>query len=242
MKTSNLLASLLVVSAALPLASAQAGIVSVSGAAVMGAAPASVVPNAGAESNTNVAVFNELQGFTLTQAALVDATTTGLFNTLPSLTPGSIAMGTVVSSYYLHADPVGSSGTVYTYIGSVTFDSVILGIASLNAQLLDTDFLGAQGTSYPTAQTVNGVELDGTDFFRISSDRKSLDFQFLAWAGADSLRVITAGHPNAVPEPGAAGLVFAALGTLALVRRRTVTQTDGSASAQSRLWEHAAKA
>lgn len=228
MQTANLLASLLVVSSILPLASAQAGIVSVSGAAVMGAAPASVVQNAGPESNTGVAVFNEQQGFTLTQAALVDATSAGLFNTLASLTPGSIAMGTVVSSYYLHADPVGSSGTVYTYVGSVTFDSEILGIAGLNAQLLGTDLLGAPGTTYPTAQTVNGVELDGTDFFRISVDRRSLDFRLLAWAGADSLRVITASNANAVPEPGAAGLVFAALGALGLIRRRTARRRDAA--------------
>ena len=97
-----------------------------------------------------------------TQAALVDATPAGFFNTLASLAPGSIAVGTVVSSHCLHADPVGSSGTVYTCLGSVTFDFEILGIAGLNAQLPGTDLLGAPGATCPTAQTVNGVELDGT--------------------------------------------------------------------------------
>ena len=230
MQTANFWASLLVVSSVLPLAPAHAGIVSVSGAAVMGAAPGSVVPNAGLESNTSATVFGEQHNLMLTQAAVVNASTPGLFNSLASLTPGSIAMGTVVNSYYLHADPVGSSSTVYTYAGSVTFDSDILGLAGLNDQLFGTQFLGALGTIYPTAFTVNGVELDGTDSFRISNDRRSLDFRFLAWAGADSLRVITAGNASAVPEPGAAGLVFAALGALVLARRQPLAKAGCGAS------------
>jgi hypothetical protein len=58
----------------------------------------------------------------------------------------------------------------------------------------------------------------GTDSFTISADRRPLSFNVAAWAGADALRVITAG--NAVPEPGAAGQVLEALAALALTRRR----------------------
>ena len=219
MRSVKLLAHLVAASSALVLTSVQADIVSVSGAAALIAAPASVVPNAGYENFTQAGVFSERQNVNLAQSAQVDVTTTGFFDALVDLTPGSIAVGTLVSSYYLHADPVGSSGTPYTYIGSITFDADILGVAALNAQLVSTHFLGAPGTTYPTAGTVNGVDFpDGTDTLTVSGDRRTLSFKFVAWAGSDAVRVITAG--NTVPEPGALGLAFAALGALALMRRK----------------------
>jgi hypothetical protein len=219
MRSAKSVIRLLSASALLAVASAQAGIISVSGAALQIGSPGSVVPNAGFESFTHAAVFAERQNLMLAQPAHVDATTTGLFDSLSDLTPGTIAGGTWVSSYYLHADPVGASGTVYTYVGSVSFDSDILGIAALNSELLSTNLLGAAGTTYPGAGAVNGLDFpDGTDSFTVSSDRRTLSFRLAAWAGADALRVITEG--NAVPEPGALGLASAALGALALTRRR----------------------
>jgi len=225
MRSRQLLASLLAASSVFALSSVQASVVITTGASLI-TAPGSIVPNTAAiESNTLASVFNELQNVTLLQAATVDATTSGFFNSVASLTPGSIAAGTLVSSHYLHVDPVGSSGTVYTYRGTVTFDADILGVSARNAQILDTNFLGAPGTTYTTSGNVNGLDYgDGTlDSFTISGDRRTLSFVLQAWAGADALRVITAG--NAVPEPGALGLVFAALGALALTRRRQVAQT-----------------
>lgn len=219
MRSATLLVRLLTASAVLAAGSAQAGIISVSGAALQIGSPASVVPNAGYENFTRAAVFAERQDVVLTQAAQLNATTPGLFDSLADLTPGALAIGTLVSSYYLHADPVGASGTVYTYIGSVTFDSDILGIAALNAELLGTNLLGAPGTTYPGAATVNGLDYaDGTDWFSISGDRRTLSFRLAAWAGADALRVVTEG--NAVPEPGALGLASLALGAMVLARRR----------------------
>lgn len=220
MRIAKLLACLLATSSALALTSVQAGIVSVTGAALQMAPPGSVVPNAGIESFTHAAVFNERQNVLLAQAAQVDVTTTGFFDALADLTPGPIAVGTLVSSYYLHADPVGSSGTTYTYIGSITFDSDILGVAALNTQLVGTNSLGAPGTTYPNAGNVNGVDFpDGTDTLTVSANRRTLSFRLVAWAGSDAVRVITAG--NAVPEPSALALVFAALGALALTRPRS---------------------
>lgn len=223
MRTRPLLPGLLAISALLAMTSVQAGIVSATGAALQIAAPASVVPNSGVESFTAAHVFNEQQNVILSGAVAVGATTPGFFDALADLTTGSIATGTLVNSHYVHADPVSSSQTPYTYVGSVTFDADILGVASVNAELVGTNFLGVPGTLYPTAATVNGIDYSElTDSFSISSDRRTLSFTLLAYAGADSLRVITAGNTLAVPEPGAAGLVLAALGALALTRRRPV--------------------
>jgi len=223
MRSVKPMARLLAASSVLALTSVQAGIVSASGAAMQIAAPGSAVANSSLESFTNAFVFGERQNVTLAQAAPVDATTTGLFDALSDLTPGSVAIGTVVSSYYLHADPVGASSTLYTYIGSITFDSDILGVAAQNADLLATNFLGAAGTTYPSAANVNGLDFsEGTDSFTISGDRRTLSFKLVAYAGSDALRVIT--EENAVPEPGALGLAFAAAGALALTRRRQVAQ------------------
>ncbi len=216
---SKLLAGVLAALPLLPLTSVQASIVSVTGSTLQIAAPASVVQNGGLESFTRAAVFGEKQNVALTQAAAVDITTTGLFDNLADLTPGSISIGTLVSSYYLHADPVGSGGVTYLFAGSITFDTDILGVAALSAQILSTNVLGAMGTTYPGAGLVNGVDFpDGTDWLTISGDRRTLNYRLVAWAGSDALRVITAG--NAVPEPGALGLVATALGALALIRRR----------------------
>lgn len=219
MRCATRVARLLAASAVLAVGTAQAGIISVSGAALQIGSPGSVVPNAGFENSTRAAVFAEQQNLALTQAAPVNASTTGLFDSLSDLTPATIAIGTLISSYYLHADPVGASGTVFTYVGSVSFDSDILGIAALNGELLGTQWLGAPGTVYPGAGTVNGLDFpDGTDWFNISGDRRTLSFRLAAWAGADALRVITQGQ--AVPEPGSLGLGAAALGALVLARRR----------------------
>jgi hypothetical protein len=223
MTSAKTVANLLAASAVLAMASAQASIVSVTGAAVQIAAPGSAIANTSLESNTQARVFSELQNFTLSQAAAVNATTTGLFDAAADLTPGTISIGTLVSSYYLHADPVGAGGVTYRFVGSVTFDSDILGIAALNNELIATNFLGAPGTTYPGAGAVNGVDFpDNTDSFTVSGDRRTLSFSLLAWAGSDALRVVTAG--NAVPEPSALGLAFAALGALGLTRRRQATR------------------
>ena len=226
MRFSNHLGHFLAASTLLVLTSAQAGIVAVSGAALQIAAPASAVANTSLESFTAAFVFNERQNVTLSQAVQVNITTTGSFSTIAHLTPGAISVGSLISSYYLHADPVGSSGTTYRFTGSVTFDSDILGIAGANAELVGSNFLGALGTTYPNAGTVNGVDFaDGTDSVTISSNRRTLDFSLLAWAGSDALRVITAGTAGSVvPEPGALGLVVAALGALTLTRRKRVAQ------------------
>lgn len=215
------LAGCLAAASGLALLPAQAGVIAVSGAVAQVAAPASAVANVGPESSTAASLFSEQQNLTLASAAAVDATASGTYATLASLTPGTIAVGTLVSSYYLHADPLGvlDFNNRVTFTGTVTFDTDILGVAGLNAQLLSTTFLGATGTAYPNAGNVNGLDLpDGTDSFTISNDRRTLSFTVVTWAGVDAMRVITQGA--AVPEPGALSLALVALGGLALARRR----------------------
>lgn len=100
--------------------------------------------------------------------------------------------------------------------GSITFDEDVLGVAALVSELNATSFLGALGTNYAG---IGGLELASQDQFTISADHRMPSFVFQTSNGSDDIRIITA-----VPEPGALGLMFTALGALALVRRKAAQQ------------------
>lgn len=216
MRLKKFLASALVAAPCLVAVQAQAGIVAVTGMAQQIAAPASVVVNAGLQSDTIAYVFSEQQGVTLASAVSVDATASGTYTTVGGLTPGLISMGTRIDSYYLHADRVGIPTAFLAFSGSIEFDTDILGVAAQVSVLNTTSFLGAAGTNYGG---IGGLELSNQDRFTISADRRTLTFAFSSSDGADDLRIITAAA-RAVPEPGTVGLVFTMLGALALVRRK----------------------
>ncbi|HVW11557.1 MAG TPA: PEP-CTERM sorting domain-containing protein [Bryobacteraceae bacterium] len=192
--------------------------------------PDSLVPGAD-ENDLKALLFMEDTNLVFASAITVDATAPGLYQSKASLTPGSIAAGTLISDTYLHADPV-TSGTTFT--GSVTFSSDILGVIATSSDLVATDpLLGVSGTTYGSIHDAPGLELSPSqDYFSISPDLRTLTFSVKTWNFTDDLRVITAGSltatagaQSAVPEPGTIPLIALGLGLIAIgVRRHRSTR------------------
>lgn len=189
--------------------SAQAAVSSVGGAATLIAPPPSTLLGAN-QSLTRAWAFDEVSNFTLASNLLVNATTPGTYNSNGTLTPGSIAAGTVINSHYLYTDPV--AGTLSTYEGFVEFDQPILGVICLRADINSSDFLGAPGTAYGD-NVARGLELSQAENFTITISGNRVNFRFNTSTATDDIRVITA-----VPAPGAAALL--GLGGLLATRRR----------------------
>jgi hypothetical protein len=191
-------------------------------------APSSLVPGA-VENNLKALLFMEDTDLSFDSAITVNATAPGLYKSKASLTPGSIAAGTLVSDTYIHADPV-TSGTKFT--GSVTFDSNILGVIVTTNDLFATDaLLGVTGTNYGNV-TPRGLELNPLqDYFSISTDLRTLTFTLTTWGWTDDIRVLTAGASSgtsaaqpppasATPEPGTLALIGLGLGCVVIGARR----------------------
>ena len=194
---------------------AQAGIVAVSGASAVIAAPGSVNYHA-LESDTQAFVFAEQSNVVLGALTNFNAVAPGTYDTLASLVGGSLAAGTRVSSYYLHTDKVGKTQDVAKFFGSITFDTDILGVAASDGGLLGTDLLGAIGTTYP-ATDGRRFDLDYADWFKISADRRTLTYSSALAVSSDDLRIVV----SSVPEPGAMALSLLGLGLLGLIRRHS---------------------
>lgn len=190
---------------------ASAGVASTSANVDIIAPPPSVVVGA-LESNDRVKLFNEKSSHALSAPLFVDVTQTG-----SAITPGNIATGTVVDSWFLHADPVG--GSVRTYQGFVTFDTPVLGIILRDGSLdLSDAELGAAGTTYPFQVAYRGYEFNGNDLFALSADRLTVRFTAVTSTVVDQMRIVTEAAP--VPEPGSMILAGVGLSSIAGLRRR----------------------
>jgi len=156
------------------------------------------------ESNQSAFFFAERVSSVLPSAIAVDATLPGTYDSVGSLTLGTIPAGTVVDSFFLHADPFDPNNGVF-YSGSVSFLNPILGVIALSGSLDQTDvILGAPGTLYPVAgsEPARGFELGSPDMFVISPDGKTLSFTTAASGADDQLRIVTAAS---LPQPVAPG-------------------------------------
>lgn len=193
----------------LPLA-ARGQVTNVTGTANVVSPPPSVETGTGSQS----IVFAEQSGV-LSFPITVDASTPGSYGFLGtgSLTPGTIAAGTDVSSFYLHSwNSTDFSGTIYS--GSITFATPILGVEALDASLVATNsILGVPTTTYYPSSVGQGFEgsfqIDG---FTFSGD--TLSFIDETFNASDDLRIITAA-PTAAPEPS--GVLMLGMGLLALM-------------------------
>ena len=163
-----------------------------------GATPVNTV---GADNfNTpNLYAFSESQNILLGSSLVMDI-------------GAAIAAGTQVASHYVFFDPLATSSMV----GTVDFDSDVLGIITSTGLLLVSDGLANTGVTYlnPVARG-----LEAGDSVTISGTRQIL-LNVTASSPGDYVRVITAFSPGAVPEPMSLALVGAALAALAVTRRR----------------------
>ena len=170
-----------------------AEIVDTSGAAIVVAPPASV-DTGQEESNTDVLVFAERTSEPLDLDLSVDISVPSTVEVPDDLSIDVIPAGTVVDSYFLHADPVDSA-PVAEYSGSVTFDSQVIGLIVQRVSHTTSDsLLGAPGTAY--GQSVNReLELRPTssvaDEITLSQDRRTLTWLFKTTSQADDVRVVT---------------------------------------------------
>jgi hypothetical protein len=150
--------------------------------------------------NNNVRAFNEVQDFVLLSALAVRG--------------GSIAAGTKISSHVVNFDPATSRRA----IGSVKFDSPILGVATTRNLLVASNYLGRPDVTY---SFVNASGLEGNDSVTFSGD--VLSFDLTASNPSDSFRVITAGRVSvaaAVPEPAVWAAMIAGFGLAGAMQRR----------------------
>jgi hypothetical protein len=161
--------------------------------------PSSVVLGA-TESNSDILLFLEKPFFEL--PADLDVDIAG-----PSGSAGVIPQGTLVHSYFLHVDSIGS--TWINLAGNIFTDLPILGVITSSSRLDGTDtLLGAPSTAYPTGQSGQSRELEYPDDLALAADRQQLSVKLQTISGIDHARVLLA----AVPEPSS----FCLLGTAAL--------------------------
>ena len=123
------------------------------------APPSSLAPEALANDDA-VRVFIEQTNVTLSSDLLVDFTAAGQYNDLsdlPNPAP-AISAGTVVTSYFVHADQHGDERPE-AFHATLTFPDEILGVTLRDGTLVAaSSLLGAPATNYPSDEHV-GFEL-----------------------------------------------------------------------------------
>ena len=155
-----------------------------------------------------------LYGFDEDQNILLTAPLTVNVGTSP------IPAGTVVASHYIFFDP----GPTQEVIGTVNFDSAVLGILTSTTSLAASDFLAHTGVNYLSPderglEAGDSVTISGTD---------QILFDTVASSPGDYVRVLTAFSPGgaeaaAAPEPGSVVLLGSGLVALAGMLRRKLT-------------------
>lgn len=194
--------------------------------------PTSLALNeASGESNTDIFLYTEQENFLLTSDLNVD-----YFGS--TTTAGIISAGTMVNSFFLNFDAIGTDYTVDSFnsIASYLFDTEILGIiwggtrpigqqsVAPSSGFLDLSdgILGLAGTTYANGEDGRGLEPEAyynsnntADVITVSGNQLDLSL-FVKPAYADQLRIITAVK---VPEPTTLFLFGTAVLCLVNLRR-----------------------
>lgn len=174
---------------------AGATIESVTGPITKIAAPASIQIGA-LSSTTTMYAFDEQQGVTLQQALRVDLSRQGTYESPITTSVADLPAGTVVDSHYVSSDR--PSGTTGTLTGTLTFSSDILGIVTTAGKLVNSDYLGAPGTSYPGGVTSRGLEFGIANDGIVWTSTRTITFRAQTSSQFDQIRVLTA-HTDFTP-------------------------------------------
>ena len=164
----------------------------------LSAAPASVQRNALVD-DCRFRIFEEHHDYHIPADLTVDAYRSGRFDGRQTTTSSKYLAGTVLSSYFIHADRPGNPGAEAPFYGSITFDADIAGVIFKDSSLAVSEqpggpMLGALNTLYPGTEPYRGLELDADqhDWFAISPDRRTLTVRMLTSNVLDQIRVVTA--------------------------------------------------
>ncbi len=162
-----------------PLVTAHSATVDVVGA------PCSVVPNT-LEDDQLMRFFPERLNYPLPSAVTVTA---------PDGSNQTIPQGTLVNSYYVHADwRNNGKNQPKTFDGTITFAQPAYGVIKDTPGLINSHGpLGAPGTAY-SAGVDQGQEGYG-DKIWFSDNGQTLNLHFTVYNVADQLRVLTAASP-----------------------------------------------
>ena len=153
------------------------------------------------EDNEHIVVFAERQGIKLESELLVDLSSPGLYQRIHRHNDVEIAAGTMVRSYLLQLDPLGTrernSENKPRVTGQITFDKPVIGLIASTARLTSTDtLLGHPDGQYKT--TRRGIEPTRKednlglkrDAVILSDDRRTLSLDLSAGSAVDQIRVI----------------------------------------------------
>ncbi len=171
--------------------------------------PVSVVPGA-LTSNTFIYAFSEAYGLTLTAPLAVDVTLPNVVydQKIQVPAPVQIPAGTVVNSYYVHANITGTANIKFVdqYI-SFSDEEQILGVMIVPTTIEAANpIVGAPGTTYDTTLAGIGLHLapTGHDYIVIQPDTTSISANtvtFREYVGPTSVtdfRIITTVVPTGV--------------------------------------------
>jgi len=151
--------------------------------------PPSVVFNK-YESNTIIHGFIEQDGYELPSAVAVNISQPGLYTSGYDSTRTTIPAGTVVDSYFVFFDPVGSQYS--TSSGTVTLAADVLGLIVKSGDLDASDsILGSPNVLYPTGQGARGFE-SGAERVELENDMRTIKIHhFQSTFPGENMRILT---------------------------------------------------
>jgi hypothetical protein len=190
--------------------SGASGITTGSGTVVQVIAPPSLLPGK-FEDPERFRLIAESHLRNVTSPVEVDFTAAGLYDSTDDFLAKrpEIAVGQVIDSYLLHADPIGQPlpGTLFT--ATLSFDTEVLGVSMTDPGLDASDLVGATATVYPTGVKSRGFELlalSGPDSLRLSADRRTVEISVITSTVTDEVRIITAGSTSTSGGPSIGGI------------------------------------